>query len=119
MRLTKKASESLWCATSIETPSTEAHAAEASGPRTTRATRSTRGSGLVSCRTAVNTLKSFGCGRLTVIVVDASVALAWVLPDTEQNVAYSARVADAGISGSDELVAPRLLTTECSYRLLK
>ena len=53
------------------------------------------------------------------IVVDASVALAWVLPDTEQNVAYSARVADAGISGSNELVAPRLLTAECSYRLLK
>lgn len=53
------------------------------------------------------------------IVVDASVALAWVLPDTEQNLAYSARIADAGISGSDELMAPRLLTTECSYRLLK
>ena len=70
-------------------------------------------------RTAVNALKSFGCGRPTVIVVDARVALAWVLPDTEQNVAYSARIADAGISGSDELVAPRLLTTECSYRLLK
>ena len=78
-----------------------------------------RGSGLVSCRTAVNTLKSFGCGRLTVIVVDASVALAWVLPDTEQNVACSARVADARISGRDELVAPQLLTTECSCRLLK
>ena len=41
------------------------------------------GSGLVSCISAVNTLKSFGCGRLTVIVGDASVALAWVLPDTE------------------------------------
>ena len=53
------------------------------------------------------------------IVVDASVALAWVLPDTEQNLAYSARIAEAGIAGSDELVAPRLLTTECSYRLLK
>ena len=53
------------------------------------------------------------------IVVDASVALAWVLPDTEQNLAYSGRVAEAGISGSDELVAPRLLTTECCYRLLK
>ena len=46
-------------------------------------------------------------------------ALTWVLPDTDQNVAYSARVADAGISGSDELVAPRLLTAECSYCLLK
>ena len=77
------------------------------------------GSGLVSCISAVNTLKSFGCGRLTVIVGDASVALTWVLPDTDQNVAYSARVADAGISGSDELVAPRLLTAECSCRLLK
>ena len=106
MRLTKKASESLWCATSIETPSTEAHAAEASGPRPIR--------GKITAA-----LKSFHCGRLTLIVVDASVALAWVLPDTEQNVAYSARVADACISGSDELVAPRLLTTEGSYRLLK
>ena len=53
------------------------------------------------------------------IVVEASVALTWVLPDTDQNVAYSARVADAGISGSDELVAPRSLTAECSYCLLK
>ena len=53
------------------------------------------------------------------IVVDASVALAWVLPDTEQNLAYSSRVAEDGIAGNDELAAPRLLTTECSYPLLK
>lgn len=53
------------------------------------------------------------------IVVDASVALAWVLPDTAHNQAYCARVAQAGTAGVDELVAPRLLTTECSYRLLK
>jgi predicted nucleic acid-binding protein len=54
-----------------------------------------------------------------VIVVDASVALAWVLPDTESNRRYGGAVADAGLDGTDELVAPRLLTTECSYRLLK
>lgn len=53
------------------------------------------------------------------IVVDASIALAWVLPDTEQHHKHAANVAEFGISGAEELVAPRLLTTECSYRLLK
>lgn len=53
------------------------------------------------------------------IVVDASVALAWVLPETESNRRYSGVIADAGLDGVDQLVAPRLLTTECSYRLLK
>jgi predicted nucleic acid-binding protein len=54
-----------------------------------------------------------------VIVVDASIVLAWVLPDTEVSQRHAARVAEAGISGAEELVAPRLLVTECSYRLLK
>lgn len=53
------------------------------------------------------------------IVVDASIALAWVLPDTDANQRHAARIAEAAISGTDELVAPRLLVTECSYRLLK
>ena len=53
------------------------------------------------------------------IVVDASIALAWVLPDTQQNQEHAATVAELGISGTEELVAPRLLVTECSYRLLK
>ena len=53
------------------------------------------------------------------IVVDASIALAWVLPDSEQNQKHAANVAEFGVSGTEELVAPRLLTTECSYRLLK
>jgi predicted nucleic acid-binding protein len=54
-----------------------------------------------------------------VIVVDASIALAWVLPDTDQNQRHAATVAELGVSGTEELVAPRLLVTECSYRLLK
>lgn len=53
------------------------------------------------------------------IVVDASVALAWVLPDTQSNQRYSAVIAQAGLARTEELLAPRLLTTECSYRLLK
>ena len=53
------------------------------------------------------------------IVVDASVALAWVLPDTEHNLRYSAAIAQAGLDRTEELLAPRLLTAECSYRLLK
>lgn len=53
------------------------------------------------------------------IVVDASVALAWVLPDSEARHQYGANIAQAGRSGAEELVAPRLLAHECSYRLLK
>ncbi len=53
------------------------------------------------------------------IVVDASIALAWVLPDTEQHQQHTAKVAESGIAGIEELVAPRLLATECTYRLLK
>lgn len=49
------------------------------------------------------------------IVVDASVALAWVLPDSEARHRYAASVTEA----ADELVAPRVLVHECSYRLLK
>lgn len=49
------------------------------------------------------------------IVVDASVALAWVLPDTQSNQRYSAVIAQAGLARTEELLAPRLLTTECSY----
>ena len=53
------------------------------------------------------------------IVVDASIALAWVLPDSEQHHKRAASVAEFAINGTDDLVAPRLLTTGCSYRLLK
>lgn len=53
------------------------------------------------------------------IVVDASVALAWVLPDIQSNQRYSTAIAKAGLDRTEELLAPRLLTTECSYRLLK
>lgn len=53
------------------------------------------------------------------IVVDASIALAWVLPDTDANQRHAARIAQAAISGIEELAAPRLLVTECTYRLLK
>jgi predicted nucleic acid-binding protein len=54
-----------------------------------------------------------------VIVVDASVALAWVLPDTEAHQKFAAQIAELGIAGTEELAAPRLLSTECGYRLLK
>jgi hypothetical protein len=42
-----------------------------------------------------------------------------VLPDTAGNQNYSAGIAEACLSGTEELLAPRLLVTECSYRLLK
>jgi predicted nucleic acid-binding protein len=54
-----------------------------------------------------------------VIVVDASIVLAWVLPGTEAGQRHAARIAEAAISGTEVLAAPRLLVTECSYRLLK
>jgi predicted nucleic acid-binding protein len=54
-----------------------------------------------------------------VIVVDASIVLAWVLPDSEASQRHAARIAEAAISGAEALAAPRLLVTECSYRLLK
>jgi predicted nucleic acid-binding protein len=54
-----------------------------------------------------------------VIVVDASVALAWVIDDTEANHRYSAAVAEQALSGADTLAAPRLITTECAYVLTK
>jgi len=54
-----------------------------------------------------------------VIVVDASVALAWVLDDTDEAHRYSAAVAEQALSGVDTLAAPRLLTTECAYVLLR
>lgn len=53
------------------------------------------------------------------IVVDASVALAWVLDDTEAAHRYAAGVAEAKIIGGEELIAPMLMAQECSYRLLK
>lgn len=53
------------------------------------------------------------------IVVDASVALAWVLEDTEARHLYSAAVAEAGFTGRELLIAPTILPAECSYTLLK
>lgn len=53
------------------------------------------------------------------IVVDASVALAWVLDDSEANHRYAADVAAAKLEGDEELIAPMLMAQECSYRLLK
>jgi predicted nucleic acid-binding protein len=54
-----------------------------------------------------------------VIVVDASVALAWVLDDSEEGHRYAAAVAEAKLSGDEVLIAPMLMAQECSYRLLK
>lgn len=53
------------------------------------------------------------------IVVDATVALAWVLEDTDEAHRYSADVAAQALRGVDTLAAPRLITTECAYVLLK
>lgn len=53
------------------------------------------------------------------IVVDASVALAWLLDESEANHRYSADVAAAKLEGDEELIAPMLMAQECSYRLLK
>lgn len=53
------------------------------------------------------------------IVVDASVALAWVLDESEANHQYAADVAAAKLEGDEELIAPMLMAQECSYRLLK
>lgn len=53
------------------------------------------------------------------IVVDASVALAWVLDESEVNHQYAADVAAAKLEGDEELIAPMLMAQECSYRLLK
>lgn len=52
------------------------------------------------------------------IVVDASVALAWVLSDTEERLRYSAQVAAAGMAG-DKLIAPAVFPAEIAYVLLK
>ncbi|WP_157268561.1 type II toxin-antitoxin system VapC family toxin [Azohydromonas aeria] len=52
------------------------------------------------------------------IVVDANVALSWVLPDTEERHLFSADVAAAGMAG-EALIAPVVFPAECSYVLLK
>ena len=53
------------------------------------------------------------------IVVDASVALAWALPDTQLNHRYVQGIWEAGVAGSDNLIAPLLMRTECAYVILK
>jgi len=53
-----------------------------------------------------------------VVVVDANVALSWVLKDSEEAHLYSASVAEAGALG-EQLIAPSVLPAECSYVLLK
>lgn len=53
------------------------------------------------------------------IVVDASVALSWVLPDTDEHHRYSAAVAQASLRQGRRLIAPSVFHVECSYVLLK
>ena len=53
------------------------------------------------------------------IVVDANVALAWVLDAPDEHHRFSASVAQQALSGADTLVAPRIFTTECAHVLLK
>lgn len=53
------------------------------------------------------------------IVVDANVALAWVLDDEPENHLYAFEVAKAAHEGRDELIAPSVLLGELMYNLLK
>lgn len=53
------------------------------------------------------------------IVVDASVALSWVLPDTDEHHRYGTAVAPAGSADGRQLIAPAAFHVQCSYVLLK
>lgn len=53
------------------------------------------------------------------IVVDASVALSWVLPDTDEHHRFSAAVAQAGLRDGRQFIAPSIFHVECSYVLLR
>ena len=53
------------------------------------------------------------------IVVDANVALAWVLQDTDEHRLYSAGIAELGHNGAEDLIAPSVLIGEVAYVLLR
>lgn len=53
------------------------------------------------------------------VVVDVSVALAWVLTDVDENHLYSAHVAELGQNGTEVLIAPSVMLGEAAYVLLK
>lgn len=53
------------------------------------------------------------------IVVDANVALAWVLQDTDEHHRYSAGITELGHNGAEDLIAPSVLIGEVAYVLLK
>jgi predicted nucleic acid-binding protein len=54
-----------------------------------------------------------------VIVIDASVLLDLVLIDEEQNEQYAQRVLQQALSQGLQIVAPRIITSEVTYQLLK
>ena len=52
------------------------------------------------------------------IVLDANVALAWVLKDSQAGIDYSEAVALAAVKG-EALIAPAVFPGECSYVILQ
>jgi predicted nucleic acid-binding protein len=54
-----------------------------------------------------------------VIVIDASVALAWVIEDSEEHRQYSAAILAQKLEHGNTLAAPGLMSTEVAYKLLK
>ena len=55
---------------------------------------------------------------LSVIVVDTSVTLAWVLDEAEDRQRYAASVVNAKLDG-EVLIAPQLMMQEAAHKLLK
>lgn len=53
------------------------------------------------------------------IVVDTSVALAWVLNESQERQRYAASVIQAKIDSREELIAPPLMLQEVAHKLLK
>lgn len=53
------------------------------------------------------------------IVIDAGVLLALVLPDEPENREYARSVLTRAHTGKTQLIAPRVITAEVTYQLLK
>jgi len=53
------------------------------------------------------------------VVVDACVAMSWVAPHSKSDEDYGARVSEHGRSTPHSLIAPAVMTAECSHALLR
>lgn len=53
------------------------------------------------------------------VVVDACVAMSWVAPHSKADEEYGARVSEHGRSTPHALIAPAVMTAECSHALLR